>query len=885
MSTPLYKKMKNGSSFYTFPSSSMHPNPNFTKFVLLNIPNSIDEDGDIHGRLDFQVANYQAGTYDIWSDGSGQSTSTYSDRLVESLRNYIANHDETMRNSKISTTKDFYNIKEKQTATEIIFWKWLKKMRAIEFEVARHKIDWNKNLPDFDNTNADTITNTDYFRKYLWKEREVIQYSVETVTGIGTQTYDGVIYDNVVKIVISYKATFKKGDKILFNNPVGLIQTGTEYIILEKNYDISLNQTYLYINVPDFIESGEYDETNLTVKLSYHRLVEYIGEINLKSDVSTARRDETEVMVYIPHQAGRTPSVLFETRFDSNYYPGLTLPILPEQIQTEILGAENLDSPIRKNPGDYPGSYYGQFDTIDKTYESSTGDKFRYSGEYFGITRNNNIGLSDENYIETLEEFDATYLDGINIDFDLNHYLKMSITDKQVGFNFDEFNQLVVDGIPPQSFEYNAILWYYEIEGDDINDTNIYTNLYGITFLNNPETNLTDDTLIETYKKLVSNDDYDGLSYIHTLNIMTSVDNDISTMSFDPLTINNSMGFEIYQNVMTNVAKLNESFLNMINSFLTMNTELNNVKSLVYTQTDIDAIKSKMKNMEDLLKLYSKYQFIDSETVSIITNYANTYPTLSFNVKNSEYSSIYNIKSSDIFNYYISNGTGYKIIVPDSNKLFVKILNDDITNYSDLSIVLDKDLKYKQSVEILIDTLEGFYNDKLSVYVNYYNTNVGYPQNTIFDTLDIHLPNDIGSYLSDSSKTYNKVHYNNNTISQTINLVESVGTIDTPFTLLYPTTQNCFGSNEYQEKVYIDNFYFKNTSDQIINKNGVYIIGKTDVDFNQAYFKINEDTFDLTLVSTPVVYLVKTIKVTITRINESDTSSLSERYLIQKTYL
>lgn len=897
MSTPLYKKMKNGSSFYTFPSSSMHPNPNFTKFVLLNIPNSIDENGDVLGRLDFQEANFQAGTYNIWSEGSGNSTLTYSDRLVESLRNYIANHDETMRNSKISNTKDFYNIKEKQTPTEIIFWKWLKKIRAIEFEVARHKVDWDKNLPDFDNNNADTITNTDFFRKYLWKEREVIDYSVETVTGIGTQTYSGILYENIVEIVISYKAIFKIGDKILFNIPVGAIKTGKEYIILEKTYNDVTKQTHLYINVPDFIENDDYNENNLTVKLSYHRIVEYIGEINLKSDVRTARRDETEVMVYLPHQAGRTPTVLFETRFDSNYYPGLSLPILSEQIQTEILGAENLESPIRKNPGDYPGSYYGQFDTMDKTYESSTGDKFRYSGEYFGITRNNNIGLSDEKYIESLEEFDSVYLDGINIDFNLNHYQKMSITDKQVGFNFDEFNQLIIDNVPPQSFEYNAILWYYEVDGDDINDTKIYTNLYGITFLNNPENSTTyvynseteknelDNTIIDTYKKLVSNDDYDGLSYIHTLNIMTSVDNDISTMSFDPLTINNSMGFEIYQNVMTNVAKLNESFLNMINSFLTMNTELNNVKSLVYTQTDIDTIKSKMKNMEDLLNLYSKYQFIDSETVSIITNYANTYPTLSFNVKNSEYSSVYNIKSSDIFNYYISNGAGYKIIVPDSNKLFVKILNDDITNYSDLSIVLDKDLKYKQSAEILIDTLEGFYNDRLSVYVNYYNNNTGYPQNTLFDTLDIYLPNDIGSYLSDSSKTYNKVHYNNNTISQTINLVESVGSIDTPFTLLYPTTQNCFGSNDYQEKVYIDNFYFKNTSNEIINKNGVYIIGKTDVDFNQAYFKINEDTFDLTLVSTPVVYLVKKIKVTITRINESDTSSLSDRYLIQKTYL
>ena len=885
MSTPLYKKMKNGSSFYTFPSSSMHPNPNFTKFVLLNIPNSIDDTYDesgiyIPGRLDLDESNYIANTYGIYAEHA--SHSTYSDRLVESLRNYVANHDETMRNSRISTTKDFYNIKEKQTATEIIFWKWLKKLRAIEFEVAKHKVDWNKNLPDFDNNNADTLTNTDYFRKYLWKEREVTEYSIETISGIGTDTYDSVTYTDVVEIVISYNATFKVGDNVLFNNAFDAIETGIKYNIINKTYDKTSNQTFIYINVPDFTQE-ETDNPNLTVKLSYNRLVQYVGEINMKSDVKTSRKDVTEIMAYIPHQAGLTPTVLFTSRFDSNYYPGLELPILPAQIQTEILGAENLDSPIRKNPSDYPGLFYGQFDNTNKTYESSTGDKLRYSGEYFGINLNNNIGLSDENYVESLENFDSTYLDGINIDFDLNHYLKMSITDKQVGFNFDEFNQLVIDSVQPQSFEYNAILWYYEVDGDTT-DTNTYTNLYGITFLNNPDNNLTDSTLIETYKKLVSNDEHDGLSYIHTLNIMTSVDNDLSSMSFDPLTINNNYGFEIYQNVMTNLAKLNESYINIITSFLTMNTELNNVKSLIYTQTDIDTIKSKLKNMEDLLKLYSKYQFVESDTVSITTNYADTYPTLAFNVKSTEYSSIYNITSSDIFNYYISNGSSYKLAVPDSNKMFVNITNDDVTDYSSLSVVFDSDLTYKQTAEVLISTNEGYFPTKLDFYINYYDSNVGYPQYTIVDNLNVYLPTDIGNNLS-TNKIYNKVHYNNSTISQVINLVESTGTDVVPYTLFYTANQNCFGSNEYEEVVYIDNLYLRDSSGNVSNSSGLYTNGKTDVDFNQAYFKVSLNTSNLTVVSTPVAYLVKSIKINITRIDDTDTSSISDRYLIQKTYL
>lgn len=879
-STPLLKQLKeNGSTFYAMPSTSMHPNPSFSKFVLLNIPNKIEDK-----RMDFEEENFNGSPFEIYTDNiDGQAS--YSDSLIESFRNYVANHDTIMRDSRISSTKDFYNIDEKQTPTEMIFWKWLKKMKAIDFEVAKHAVDWDKNMTDFENPNADTISNTDYFRKYLWSERQVIQYPMETVSDAG---------GNVVEVIISYNAKFRIDDEIIFkfdvNDSFGTeIKSGTAYPLTNVIEDSTNNETKLYFKLIDSTTVGTVSEPIGTVELNYQQVVNYIGEINATSDVKTSRKDEVEVTAYIPHQAGSTPSILFSTRTDENYYPNVELPILASQIQSEIKGAENLDSPIRQNPGDYPGLYYGQFDTSNKTYQAKSGDKIRYSGEYYGILSDNNVGVDADDYTFLMSDFDSTTLDGINIDFDLEHYLKMSITDEQVGFNFDEFNQISIDNEDPSDFEYNAILWYYEVDGDDVNDSNIYTNLYGITFLNNPKNNTSDNTYIQPYQKLVSTDEHDGLSYIHNLNISTSVDNDTSSMSFDPLSLNNAFGFDLYSNVMSNVAKLNESFISIITSFTTMNEELNNMKSLIYTQTDINLIKSKILNLEELLKLYEQYQFVDSDTVSIISNFGGVYPTLSFKVKSSEYSEIYNINASDIKNYLDTTGDIYQIEVPDSNKLLVKVTNDDITDYTTdgedvLKILLDKDLEYKQVAEIYVDSDNSYYTNRLDVNINFYDSVTDtHSEKTIIN--DLYLPTDIGVNITDNI-IYNRAYYNDTFISQNINLMKSDGVDPVFYTILYPSEQNIMGSSIYDEKIFIENFKFtNNTTGELVDYAGVYTIGISENDFNQVYFKIELNTYGYTLVSIPKVFLPKAIKYTITRIDESDSSSITDRYLLQKQYI
>lgn len=881
MSTPLLKSMKpKGSTFYSFYSTNHNPNPNFSKFVLLNIPAKVENE-----ILDFN--NFD--TFNIHSQFPYSTATSYADQMVESLRNYIENADCTFLESKISDRKEFYNINEPKTPTEKIFWKWLRKFGAIQFEPAEHKVDWDKNLPDFDNPNADTTLNQDYFRKYLWKERETTEYTVTNPIIYTQEVLPGV---GEAKIQIDYFAKYKVGDKIILNgnfNYSTSLQTGVTYEITKVEYSGTTNNiTNIYIEQDGF--NSNIPAPTITVKLYYNRVVQYIGEINVKSDVHTASKDQVEVVAYIPHQAGKTPTVLFQIDTDTNYYPGLELPLLPEQIQPEIRGAENYTSPIRQRPSDYPGLYYGQFDTTNKTYKMSSGDKIRYKGDYYGILLNNSVGTNVDTYKEKLSDFNDFNIDGLGLDFNLNHYLKMNITDKQVGFNFDEFNQLSFDGQPPQDFEYNAILWYYDVED---NSENIVSNLYGITFLNNPSNDDDiNDAYISTYVKLVSTEEHDGLSYQHVLTLSTSIDNDTSSLAYDPLSLNNTFGFDLYTNVMSNVGKLNESFINIIDEFIRINSDLNNLKSVIYTQTDMELIKSKLKNLENLLKLYSQSQFVETDTVKIESKYDGVYPTLGFNVKGVEYEEIKQITSTDIFNYMVSTNSDMIINIPDTSKLLLKITNTDQTNYSDLKtlgITLNSDLKYKQSVEIYLDAKEAIYPNLLKIYINFDDGTLnGIQKISLLDK--IYLP--IDRALISGNLVYHKNKYLSSSVFQNVNLVQSVDSINTNEVLLYTDSQNIFGNKDYNEWVYVNDLKFL-SGDTILDYSDMYLINNTDLYYNNMYIKIplNISVYSdvnpngLKPVGIPRIYSYKYLKIKIIRVDESPTSSLQDRYFIEKMFI
>ena len=906
MATPNYRFLKNkGTSFYCFPSSASDLNLanyndyydlNFTKFILLNIPKQIpseNQERPIDGILDF-IPKRTDGNASFYCDDPNNSTpSKFSEQLVESLRNYVANYDTTCHESRINSNTDFYNISERNTPTENIFWKWCRKLNIIDFEPAVHKVDWDKNLSDFDNNNASTTTNVDYFRKYLWKEREIIDYKITNFYEDSTYLYNGY---NTIKLEVNDVAKFKIGDKIILKSNTTtdetLLSHGVEPILFGQTYiigNISFSGTTSYINLDvNFQGGGDSNNTDILkttyIYLNYNRLVQYIGEINQITNIQTASRIGQEVTAYIPHQGGRTPSVLFGTRANTNYYPNLELPILADEIQRFIIGSESLDSPIRTNPNDYPGSFYGQFDTEDYTYLCSNGDNIRYQGDYYGVKLTDNTGLNEETYIEKLVDFNSDNIDGVFLDVDRNHYYKMNIPNLETK-NFDEFSSISINGHAPDDFEFNAILWYYELtEQDQNNNTNSYVNLYGIEFLNNPDTDTeSGGTLITPYEKLVTNGEHDGLSYMFNLNLHYNIDNDIQPATYDPSTIYNMFGFDMYNEMMRRFYQVNENFTNIISEFIRINQDMQDMRSLIYTQTSIDELKSKMNNMESLLYLYKTNQFVDSDTAKISVDNSGVYPKLKFNVISVDYDEIKNIKLSDAYNYNYSNvGAAYPVTLSFTTNMLLNLINDNHTNSDgNVVILLDRDLKNKQKLDIIIKPDHANYGQKLYLHMMF-NNNGTLEDRPIFS---VNLPTDLNTYNSskpDDITTFSDNYFLNENVYVNCTDVSTGTTSCTGGTYVEVIlTEDMFKIGNI---VYVQNLYFRiddsvkdfSGSYKILNKSGIRIT----IDLPIYNSKYELDLNGAVLVGQPRISFYRGIQATILRINADNTTSFSERYSV-----
>ena len=764
---------------------------------------------------------------------------------------------------------------ERKTPTESIFWKWCRLHNILDLEPAEHKIDWDKNLPDFDNINDYTITNQDYFRKYLWKEREIRKYNCHVDGSLG---YAVVTIDSYAK--------YRIGDNILFSGSTTPVELSG---ISCKITDISFPTNQTIITLANTLTPSNFTTVDTICYLNYHRLVQYIGEVQATSKVQSSQQTFTEFTAMIPAHVGLTPTILFETQTNTNYYPGLQIPILDEQIQDEIIGSENLSSPIRTDPNNYPGSYFGYFDTYDKTYKMSSGDPIRYSGDYFGVLKLNNIGLAADDSFEFLEDFNDSNIDGLCLDFNLKHYFKAQTASSSVSY-FDEFNSISINGDPPEDFDFNAILWYYQVH--DHTTDKVYSNLYGIEFLDNPDNDFgsDNDREIALTRKLVTNSYQDGYSYIYNLNLDFKVDNDMLPLRYDPTSIYDIFGFDLYNKVMNNYVLLTEQFSTIINEFIKINEDIVKLKSLIYSQTDVTEIKNRLKNMEDLLKLYQTNQFVDSDTVKISIDYTKNYPALSLNAVNVDYSEIYNIYSTDIANYNIANSgqtsvtstLSQLIVVPNTGKFLVNIFNNMVVDNGDLVLQLsfDKDLAFKQSVDIILRPDIAQFSNKLDINIMF---NDGTPntksEKLLIGSLD--LPVDVASYNSiiPTASTFNSSYYMK--LETYIDRLTTGGTWDS--SLGTGTTidlkQDLFYIGDW---IYIEDLYLE-SGGTFYDYSGLYkidhIIGI------QAILNWDTTGWNVRLRGTPKAHYYKSMKISIIRIDENDSSDINHRYLITKDFL
>jgi hypothetical protein len=142
-------------------------------------------------------------------------------------------------------------------------------------------------------------------------------------------------------------------------------------------------------------------------------------------------------------------------------------------------------------------------------------------------------------------------------------------------------------------------------------------------------------------------------------------------------------------------------------------------------------------NLQNLLKLYSTNQIIDSDTITVTLNNTTESTRLTLDSIDSTYYTIEDILTSNL--YGVSGRYPYTVTVPKNKNFLVYVENNDTTQYTlpnsqKLQVILNRDLDYRQSCDILIDaTTTPTQNKQLEVYVNYqFGSQFTIPVKTIF---------------------------------------------------------------------------------------------------------------------------------------------------------
>jgi hypothetical protein len=890
--TPLYKRMKaNGTSFYAFPGaaediSAAYQNQNykmyFSKYVLLNFPKQVVtvpevglSDQDFPKYFDF---NDKTGYgFGFKKSLAYNEPDTFQDELIESLRNYIANYEITMKQSKINNNEYYYDNTLLSTPTEKIFWKWCKKLNLMSLEPANSGDEYFGNLVEFQSRNQNDPT---YFNELLWKEREVVEYTCQSWTN--NQGYWELRFDIATNLQVGDWIEFTDFTAVNLVNSIGNNKRCRITNITEatsQDPEIVLTDLLSSWSGAEITDSG-------TVTLIYHRLVQYIGEVNGINNVQQANRSYTEVYIHIPDSTGQTPDILFRVSDDKNYKPNMSFPILPSQYQPEIVGAEVFSNPIVNNPNAYPGSYYGFFDSEDFTYDTSSGDSLRRSGDYYGVNGN----------IETAT-IDSRHIDGIVVDFDPLHYVKMNIFGKEIN-NFDQFNAMEVNNQPPMDFEFNAILWYYTVEDSSGNKTN---NLYGISFVDNPNNNPIDgeqQIRVPAFRKLAANNLQDGTSYAFSLNLNFNIINENPQDTFNPEAINSLFSFNLFNEAMRRLSVVNDSFMNILVTQNQLQIEINNMKQLLYSQTDFQVINKKITNLETLLRLYATNQMVDSDTIRVEKDNTSSPPLLKLKNIDPPYESIYYNRTSQMYN--INGAIVYNVTVPMNKGFLVYIENDDLNNIvlpnnDVLTILLDKDLSYRQYFDLIVDSnSSAITNKQLDLFVKYTFGNSSAPvESRLLPRLDLPIYYNTTTQLPNSAASYNKFNFD---VDLNRDIVLSTGgRLSVPIDANLSLMKNHFREGD---TLVLDNFNIGTSSQSDFS--GQYRISGVGATNSYIFLDVNSNldlvnygassSLPLTLNSTsnyllsnyPYFKYNKGVRYRITRINPSDFSELSERYLVEK---
>ena len=224
-------------------------------------------------------------------------------------------------------------------------------------------------------------------------------------------------------------------------------------------------------------------------------------------------------------------------------------------------------------------------------------------------------------------------------------------------------------------------------------------------------------------KKLVANGEQDGTAYAYNLNLNFNVINDNPQDAYNPEAVNALFSMDKFNKAMSTLSSINDIFMNMLADHGSIKEEVSDLRGLLYTQTDLNTLNSRINNLDELLKLYSTNQIINSESIKVSTEPGSPSNILLENVDPS-YNDIKLIKTEELFNQTSGDIIPFNFLPPNNKSSMLHIINNDdmdvgIVDDNNLSIVLSKEIDLKQSIDLFITANEkSTYNKKLDLFIN-----------------------------------------------------------------------------------------------------------------------------------------------------------------------
>lgn len=371
-------------------------------------------------------------------------------------------------------------------------------------------------------------------------------------------------------------------------------------------------------------------ESNVTERyceestLNYQKVVQYIGEISFQNKVSHNKNNYEEVLMMIPSQAGNTPTVLFKTVSDQNYTNRKAF-LRKDSSNAEFI--EGMSSTSTANNGLSKLAQY-DIDVAGVAYTSVNLDTPSDTSLWFSYYSGTNAYLTDKTFTDpTTDRITATHnavsktylrsrLDGVCLDLDKVSYSGMNSMNNKV------FSEFANDG---QSFDFNVVLLYYQLEKNGV----VETNLFGVYFLDDVSEVSGGQSEIKRLPKIKNSAllGQSGNSYGFKLNFrVDAVDgNVVSDVSFD-ISDYNTFSMQLFANTMGKMTMLLENYDGLLSRnqhLLDKNQQLMDIvrqNNINITNQQLTAINQRLLSSNEFNTLSNMYAELQSLILSVLRN-------------------------------------------------------------------------------------------------------------------------------------------------------------------------------------------------------------------------------------------------------------------------